>query len=177
MVKGYTTSVVSRIIEGSSYDDIENGDGLEEIYLVYGPEGELIWDTNNYELVEHYFDDELRDPKTVEEVKELIDTDPESLCLCNGSDYRGDFVEFYHYDEMYNKYTILEFSGASLDKNKELIEELTSSLYSAWDNLPIEEIENPEYIPHACSGDYSPNDPWSAPGMKVSDFYDGPIRD
>ena len=30
--------------------------------------------------------------------------------------------------------------------------------------------EDKEYIPSAENGDYSPSNPWDAPGMKMSDF-------
>jgi hypothetical protein len=33
-----------------------------------------------------------------------------------------------------------------------------------------EYYENEEYIPSAENGDYSPSNPWDAPGMKISDF-------
>jgi hypothetical protein len=36
----------------------------------------------------------------------------------------------------------------------------------AFDNLHDDE----EYIPSSENGDYSPSDPWNAPGMKMSDF-------
>lgn len=30
--------------------------------------------------------------------------------------------------------------------------------------------EDDDYIPSSTNGDYSPSNPWDAPGMKVSDF-------
>ena len=40
--------------------------------------------------------------------------------------------------------------------------------------LDVEELddvyEEDEYIPSAENGDYSPGNPWDAPGMKISDF-------
>lgn len=33
-----------------------------------------------------------------------------------------------------------------------------------------EYYEDEEYIPSAENGDYSPSNPWDAPGMKISDF-------
>ena len=32
------------------------------------------------------------------------------------------------------------------------------------------DLEAKEYIPSAENGDYSPSNPWDAPGMKMSDF-------
>ena len=32
------------------------------------------------------------------------------------------------------------------------------------------DLEAKEYIPSAENGDYSPSNPWDAPGMKISDF-------
>lgn len=47
-----------------------------------------------------------------------------------------------------------EILGISLDKLYEIIE-----------------VENDEeYTPSATNGDYSPSNPWDAPGMKLSDF-------
>ena len=41
--------------------------------------------------------------------------------------------------------------------------------------LDVEELdevydEYEEYTPSATNGDYSPSNPWDAPGMKISDF-------
>ena len=30
--------------------------------------------------------------------------------------------------------------------------------------------DDEEYVPSATNGDYSPSNPWDAPGMKISDF-------
>lgn len=32
------------------------------------------------------------------------------------------------------------------------------------------EDEDDEYVPSSSNGDYSPSNPWDAPGMKMSDF-------
>ncbi len=32
------------------------------------------------------------------------------------------------------------------------------------------DTEDDEYVPSATRGDYSPSNPWDAPGMSVSDF-------
>ena len=32
------------------------------------------------------------------------------------------------------------------------------------------EDEDEEYVPSSTNGDYSPSNPWDAPGMKISDF-------
>ena len=36
--------------------------------------------------------------------------------------------------------------------------------------LGVDEDEDEEYIPSAENGDYSPSNPWDAPGMSVKDF-------
>lgn len=33
-----------------------------------------------------------------------------------------------------------------------------------------EEEDNEDYIPSSTNGDYSPSNPWDAPGMSISDF-------
>ena len=46
------------------------------------------------------------------------------------------------------------------------------SIYEAMRNLHISEREDDDedYTPSAENGDYSPSNPWDAPGMSVSDF-------
>ena len=44
------------------------------------------------------------------------------------------------------------------------------AIYEAMRNLHISEHEDDEYTPSAENGDYSPSNPWDAPGMSVSDF-------
>jgi hypothetical protein len=41
-----------------------------------------------------------------------------------------------------------------------------------WFEVPedFEDMEDDEYVPSAENGDYSPSNPWDAPGMKMSDF-------
>lgn len=41
-----------------------------------------------------------------------------------------------------------------------------------WFEVPedFEEEEDDEYVPSAENGDYSPSNPWGAPGMSMSDF-------
>jgi hypothetical protein len=34
----------------------------------------------------------------------------------------------------------------------------------------IDDYEEEEYIPSSTNGDYSPNNPWDAPGMSIKDF-------
>lgn len=36
--------------------------------------------------------------------------------------------------------------------------------------LGVDECDNDEYTPSAENGDYSPSNPWDAPGMSVKDF-------
>lgn len=95
-MKGYITDTVTRFQEGASMEDMLSGDAYETAYLVYSSDGELMWDTTNYDLVKKYFENDSIEPE----------------------EYEGDY----------------------------------------------------EYIPHACSGDYSPSNPWDAPGMSIHDF-------
>ena len=39
-----------------------------------------------------------------------------------------------------------------------------------WDEVQVEDFEDEEYVPSAENGDYSPSNPWDAPGMNVWDF-------
>jgi len=46
----------------------------------------------------------------------------------------------------------------SKDEAKEIVNE--------W----YDDYEDDEYMPSATRGDYSPSNPWNAPGMSISDF-------
>lgn len=50
----YKVETVTRIQEGASFEDIENGDAYETAYIVTNEYGEIIWDTTNYENVRQY---------------------------------------------------------------------------------------------------------------------------
>ena len=56
-----------------------------------------------------------------------------------------------------------EILGVSLDKLYEIADIDTNEIESDedWDD---------DYTPSAENGDYSPSNPWDAPGMKQSDF-------
>ena len=57
-----------------------------------------------------------------------------------------------------------EILGISLDKLYEIADIDTGD---EWDE---DDCDNEDYIPSATRGDYSPSNPWDAPGMKISDF-------
>ena len=80
----YKLKTVTRIQEGASFEDIQNGDAYETAYLIIDETGNIIVDTTNEDVARSYLED--------------------------------------------------------------------------------------EYIPCAENGDYSPSNPWCAPGMKISDF-------
>lgn len=50
----YRIYTQTRIQEGASWEDIENGDAYEVAYLVYDEEGELILDTTDEEYAYSY---------------------------------------------------------------------------------------------------------------------------
>ena len=66
------------------------------------------------------------------------------------------------------------WEDAEVNEVKEYIIDDTPYVYIGDDlenlsyELSLEEDE--EYIPSAENGDYSPSNPWDAPGMKMSDF-------
>ena len=39
-----------------------------------------------------------------------------------------------------------------------------------WDEVQEEYLDDDEYVPSAENGDYSPSNPWDAPGMSIRDF-------
>ena len=55
----YKVETVTRIQEGASWEDIENGDAYETAYIVTDEDGEVIWDTTNYENVREYVEEEM----------------------------------------------------------------------------------------------------------------------
>lgn len=61
MVKGYTTKRILRAQEGASFEDIESGDAFETAYIVYAPDGSIVWDTTDYSVVSQYFSDDMID--------------------------------------------------------------------------------------------------------------------
>jgi hypothetical protein len=44
------------------------------------------------------------------------------------------------------------------------------AIYEAMRNLNINEREDDDHTPSAENGDYSPSNPWDAPGMSMKDF-------
>lgn len=44
------------------------------------------------------------------------------------------------------------------------------AIYETMRNLHIGEYEDDDCTPSATNGDYSPSNPWDAPGMSISDF-------
>ena len=49
---------------------------------------------------------------------------------------------------------------------EEIAEELADSIFA-------EDEDDEEYTPSASNGDYSPSNPWDAPGHRISDFIGG----
>lgn len=58
----------------------------------------------------------------------------------------------------------LDFSDGAVDETMYIIEDTDES---EWDKP---DSDDEDYVPSAENGDYSPSDPWNAPGMKMSDF-------
>ena len=54
----------------------------------------------------------------------------------------------------------LDFSDGAVDETMYIIEDIDEP---DWDD--------DDYVPSAEYGDYSPSNPWDAPGMKMSDFF------
>lgn len=46
--------ITTRIKEGANWEDIENGDGEEVVYLIFNDEGELVRETKDPEVVSSY---------------------------------------------------------------------------------------------------------------------------
>ena len=55
-----------------------------------------------------------------------------------------------------------EYNNANAEDTVEFFERKIEEMY--------EQEKESEYIPSAENGDYSPSNPWDAPGMKMSDF-------
>ena len=52
----YFITTQTRIQEGASWEDIEDGNAYETAYLVFDDEGNNIWDTTCYTFVKPYFE-------------------------------------------------------------------------------------------------------------------------
>ena len=74
--------------------------------------------------------------------------------------------------EFSEKLNVIKGSGIRADELKLLGFDYINAWFEDAESEP--EWEEPdwdeEYIPSAENGDYSPSDPWNAPGMKMSDF-------
>lgn len=57
------------------------------------------------------------------------------------------------------------YSGENYEEEEELQEELQEEEFQ-----DEEEFDDYEYCPSATAGDYSPSNPWDAPGMSIRDF-------
>ena len=57
-----------------------------------------------------------------------------------------------------------EILGVSLDKLYEIADIETDDEWDEYD------CDDEDYIPSSTNGDYSPSDPWNAPGMSAKDF-------
>lgn len=52
----YSVVSVTRVQEGASFEDIENGDAYETVYIVYDGIGEIIMETTKQEIAYRYID-------------------------------------------------------------------------------------------------------------------------
>ena len=79
------------------------------------------------------------------------------------------------YDEERDSY-IVEIEGCDepdvFDGADVSVEDGFQRLYpiGAWCWIWDEVIDNEKYVPSAENGDYSPSNPWDAPGMSIRDF-------
>ena len=56
-----------------------------------------------------------------------------------------------------------DFSDGTVEETSYVIEDTNEP---EWDEPDWDD----DYIPSSTNGDYSPSNPWDAPGMKISDF-------
>ena len=75
--------------------------------------------------------------------------------------------------DMLKGYDSLELLGIVYDWAEEYClidaEDTVEFFESKIEEMYEQEIDN-DYIPSSTNGDYSPSNPWDAPGMKMSDF-------
>lgn len=53
----YTIDIVTRVCEGASWEDIQNGDGYEIAYLVKDENGEVVMDTTDRNIAIKYLEE------------------------------------------------------------------------------------------------------------------------
>lgn len=71
------------------------------------------------------------------------------------------------------KHTLIALAEALREANVEgTLSDLAYQIESEFDIDGVRS-EDEEYTPSSTNGDYSPNNPWDAPGMSVSDFIRG----
>lgn len=86
-------------------------------------------------------------------------------------------VDKYRYKFMENDIEVIAEEHTLIDLAKALRE---AQVEGTWSDLAYQieyafdidgvRSEDEEYTPSAENGDYSPSNPWDAPGMKMSDF-------
>jgi hypothetical protein len=71
-------------------------------------------------------------------------------------------------DSSYSTGIIIDtyFDSISFDFNESDVHDLVNECIDKF----LAERENDDYTPSSTNGDYSPSNPWDAPGMSVSDF-------
>ena len=70
-------------------------------------------------------------------------------------------------EEVFEKQSMaceLDFSDGVVDETVYIIEDMDEPEWEESD------LDDDDYVPSAENGDYSPSNPWDAPGMKISDF-------
>jgi hypothetical protein len=68
------------------------------------------------------------------------------------------------------KLNVIKGSCITADELKELGFDYVNDWLEDADTDDWEDEDDDEYIPSSTNGDYSPSNPWDAPGMSVSDF-------
>jgi hypothetical protein len=100
---------------------------------------------------------EISNVRLVQLVRELLTSIDENCC------------------EFSEKLNVIKGSGIRADELKLLGFDYINTWFEdaesepEWEELDWED-EDDKYVPSSSNGDYSPSNPWDAPGMKMSDF-------
>lgn len=101
--------------------------------------------------------------KKIDEMEKFIRVDMELGC---------GFAPAGAYDSMYEEIYKLQEQLAKLSHYNSVEEMLYDTRYqdAAYGKDEYIPFENDCYIPSSTCGDYSPSNPWDAPGMSIHDF-------
>ena len=63
-----------------------------------------------------------------------------------------------------------DFSDGEVDETDYTIAEYDDKVHWHYTSEDEDDCDDDDYVPSSTNGDYSPSNPWDAPGMSIKDF-------